>query len=121
MAQQSPPARSGIGINPGSSGTATVTGAGSTLLATTLLFIGYGSDGVMTIADGATVTVQNAALPDPLVGLVAGATYIGGAPSATSSTGTLALNGTAGARGTLSTYQVIHGMERRASPSTAGC
>ncbi|MFG1395257.1 autotransporter domain-containing protein, partial [Xanthobacter agilis] len=82
-----------IGFSSGSSGTVTVTGADSSWdLGTSNLFVGRFSTGTLTISDGGAVTN--------------GTTYIG---YGSGSSGTLNLNGTTGARGVLTTGQVVAG------------
>ena len=48
-----------VGAVPGSDGTVTVTGAGSTWTNSGNLFVGGGGTGTLTVADGATVSSVN--------------------------------------------------------------
>lgn len=51
-----------VGYNNGSQGTATVTGAGSSLSSSQYLYVGYGGTGTLNVEDGGSVTTQTLAL-----------------------------------------------------------
>ena len=79
----------GIGVGAGSTGTASVTGAGSTIAVTNVLFIGHLGTGALTISNGGLVSAAGTLIADNAGST--GSLNIGGAVgSAAAASGTLA-------------------------------
>ena len=95
-----------LGYNGGSTGTATVDGAGSTWTNSFNLFVGYLGTGMLTIANGGTVSTASGMQIAAFAG----------------STGTLNIGAASGqaatAPGTLTTPSVVFGQAPAASSST---
>jgi T5SS/PEP-CTERM-associated repeat protein len=86
-----------LGQSPGSSGTATVSGSGSTWTNLVFCFVGQDGDGTLNITGGATVSDSDALVG----GSSKGVAIVDGAGSSWVHSGTLNIGGNAGATGTL--------------------
>ena len=86
-----------LGQSTGSSGTATVSGSGSTWTNLVFCFVGQDGDGTLNITDGASVSDSDALVGGSSMGVA----IVDGAGSSWVQPGTLTIGGNAGATGTL--------------------
>ena len=86
-----------LGQSTGSSGTATVSGSGSTWTNLVFCFVGQDGDGTLNITDGGSVSDSDAVVGGSSIGVV----IVDGAGSSWVQPGTLTIGGNAGATGTL--------------------